>query len=333
MIDDLPRYNTLIVGAGNIGAFYHTPSSTDVVTHAQAYCKHPDKFQLVGFVDTDVMKAKKAAAKWDTNAFDSLQNAFDKYPIDIVSVAVPDEYHHIVMSELLKYDVKLIFLEKPIADSKQNARMIMHQYLPVETPVLVNYSRRFTKEFQVLKNRIQSGEFGDFLNGTGYYGKGLIHNGSHLIDLLFYLFNNVTVDNQYIGSIYDYYENDPSISATLKINNKPFLLQAINCQLYEIFEIDLFYEKKRITITDLGFVLKEYDVLPSPYFKGYVNLVESITRKTTLGQALDNAVINIYEHLTMHKGIICSLEDAYRSFELCHKIMEGYKDEKNTAIF
>ena len=52
-------FNALVIGSGNVGAFYDEPSSTHCLTHAHAFTKH-DGFHLVGFVDDDLEKARRA---------------------------------------------------------------------------------------------------------------------------------------------------------------------------------------------------------------------------------------------------------------------------------
>jgi hypothetical protein len=49
---------------------------------------------------------------------------------------------------------------------------------------LVNYSRRYAKGLQSLRQQILNNDFGKFQGGTGYYGNGLLNNGSHMINLV-----------------------------------------------------------------------------------------------------------------------------------------------------
>lgn len=60
-------YNVLIIGAGNIGAFFDMPYSKNVLTHAHAFSK-VEGFNLLGFVDVDNKKAIEAANIWNAKA-------------------------------------------------------------------------------------------------------------------------------------------------------------------------------------------------------------------------------------------------------------------------
>lgn len=90
-------------------------------------------------------------------------------------------FHAKVLEEVAKFKPKMVIAEKPLTATYEEAKMVFDLYKN-RIPLTVNYSRRFLKEFQDLKSEIQS--FGKFLKGTGYYGKGILHNGSHMIDIL-----------------------------------------------------------------------------------------------------------------------------------------------------
>jgi predicted dehydrogenase len=312
------KFNSLIIGAGNISACFDNPQSRSVLTHAHAFYRH-ENFNLIGFVDTNIEKANIAAGLWNCQSFENIEEAFKKSQIDVISIAVPDEYHYDVLKTISKYKVKVVFLEKPIAKTIKQADEIIEIYKNI--PVLINYSRRFVKEFYEIKEKIKNGDFGKYISGTGYYGKGVLHNGSHMVDLLRFLIGEIE-DFDIINSIKDYYNEDPSISAILKFaDGKIFSLNAVDCRMFTIFEADFIFEKARFKMKDLGFILEEYDIKDNEIFKGYKNLKLSKTTTTSLNTAMYNAVNNIYEFLTEKKTLVCNIKDAYKSMELPLKMI------------
>jgi predicted dehydrogenase len=312
-------YNALIIGAGNIGAFFDTPDSENILTHAHAYWKHKG-FNLLGFVDIDQTKSRKAASIWGGNGYSSIEDAFKLEMIDVVSVAVPDEYHFEVLKKLSRFPVKLVFTEKPLARTLNEAREIFDLYSGKNIPVAVNYSRRFVPEIQKIKNNIEKGQYGPYMAGTGYYGKGLVHNGSHLIDLLRF-FKREATGSVPISSIVDFYPDDKSISAVLSFKDKThFTLLNADCRSYTLFEIDLLFEKGRIRILDSGFRIEEYKIRQNTLFKGYRNLFKTKETDTSLGNSVYFAIDNIHNHLTKGAHLACSLEDGYKTLKTCLKI-------------
>lgn len=312
-------FNVLIIGAGNIGAFYDTPDSKSILTHAHAIKEHPG-FKLVGFVDNDSERATVAATIWETLSFQSINEAFSKTDVDVVCVAVPDEFHYTVLKELVFRPVKIVLAEKPITKTLVEADEIIALYKQLNVSLLVNYSRRFVPEFQDLKKLIDEQSFGKYVFGVGYYGKGLLHNGSHMINLLEYLIGDVK-DVEVKEKVFDFYNDDPSVSARLTLENaRPFNLQCIDQSMYTIFEMDLFFENIRVSIIDSGYKILFSKVSESIIFKGYKTLSEVKELETSLGRALTYTYENIFSNLTKGEALISSHSAARKSMATCLKI-------------
>lgn len=313
------QYNVLIIGAGNIGAFFDTPDSKNILTHAHAFSKVKG-FNLLGFLDASEERGKEASKIWGINYFSTLEEAFNKNKIDVVSICVPDKYHYDVLKKISKFQIKLVFAEKPLAKNISEANEIINIFKEKNIRCLVNYSRRFVTEFSTLKDNILNGKYGAFIGGNGYYGKGTLHNGSHLIDILRYLIGEIN-DFQVINHNFDFYDDDPSVSAILNFENGgEFVIQNIPCNNYTIFELELLFEHKRIRIVDSGFKIEEYGVLDSKIFSGYKNLFKGKEYETELNKAMLNAVINIYNNLVYDEDLKCTLEDGYKDMEVCEKL-------------
>lgn len=313
----MAKYNSLIIGAGQMGALYDNPQSSNILTHAHAYKENSD-FELSGFVDVDFQKASEAAKLWNTKAYKNIKEAFVDKNIDVISLAVPDEFHYETIKALDVYNLKLIIAEKPLAKTVSEANEILNA---VKTPILVNYSRRFVPEFIELKTQIKRGDFGDFISGYGYYGKGLLHNGSHLIDLIRFLIGEIE-DFIPLGHNYDFYSDDPSVDTILKLKNgADFYAKNIDCSLFTIFEADFIFEKARIKIINLGNKFEIFEVKESDTFKGYRNLVKTEEINTQLLKSMYYVVDNAYNYLSGKEEILCTVNDGYKALEICIEIM------------
>jgi predicted dehydrogenase len=310
------KYSVLIIGAGKIGALFDTPGSAVVLTHAHAFSKH-DGFSLLGFWDTDKMAAERATQVWGGEAFTSLEDAFNSYAIDVAVVAAPDEFHYPLLKELTRFTPRLVFTEKPLTKTVSEAQETISIYRDRQITLGVNYTRRFVSEFICLKGQIESGVFGRFLTGIGYYGKGTLHNGSHMIDLLRFLFGDIT-ETLTISRINDFYDDDPSCSALLTLaQGETFTMHAVDCRSFTIFELDLLFEQRRVRIVDAGFRIELYDVRESNIFAGYRNLNHSETLETGLGRAFATAAECIYAHLLTGASLPCTGEDGLRAQQIC----------------
>lgn len=316
-----PEFNVLIIGAGKIGAFFDKPDSQEILTHAHSY-RAVNGFNLIGFVDNDIEKAKQASNIWGGQAFNSIEDAFIDNKIDVVSLCSSTNSHYSILKELANLNIKLIFAEKPITNDINEAQEIVKLYKNKNISILVNYIRRFVPEIINIQEKISQGYYGSYITGTYYYGKGIINSGSHIMDLIRYFIGDikkVTV----INSINDYSDYDKSISAVIFFENEaPFYLEAIDHNLYDIGEIDFMFEKGRVKLINGGFVIEEYKVMEDKIYSGYKELVKYKETKSSLDKSFYYSAINIYQHLKNGDKLICSLEDGLKALEMSCKLLD-----------
>lgn len=313
----MKRYKVLIIGAGRIGAFFDTVDSKAVLTHAHAFFQ-AEQFELVGFFDSVKENAKKAAERWNTNCFENLEKALEV--VEVVCCTVPDAYHYEILKKIAGYkNVKFVFGEKPITENVEQAEEICSLYQNRKIPLQINYTRRYLEEFWQLKEEIQG--YGRLLKGCGYYGKGILHNGSHMLDLIRNLLGEIE-STESLDKIYDYYEKDPSVDAKLQIGDANIYLHSVDCGAVTIFELDLLFEKARIRILDGGAKIEVYSVLSSEVYEGYFNYKLIDIREVNYDKSFINAVNNIYEYLEYGKALLCPMEEAKEVLELCCKLQK-----------
>jgi predicted dehydrogenase len=315
-------YRVAIIGAGRVGAQLDNLESRHILTHAHAF-KVCEGFEIAGFVDRDLNKAETASARWGGRAFDNMEQLFATEPVEVVSICVPDESHCETMVALAQKPVKFIFLEKPAVRTAQEAALIRALYQKLPINVLVNYTRRFVPQIRKHAEAIKKGLYGSFLMGTGYYGKGLLHNGSHMVDLLRFLLGEVA-DVTKLGETADYYDDDPSVSALLKMcGGGAFHLRHVDCRKIEVFELDLIFERKRIRVHELGTVIEEYSVGDNGSYQGYRTLNKQSEYATDQRRAMFYAVTNIRNNLERSEPPVCTLEESLETIETCLRIREG----------
>lgn len=315
------NHRVAIIGAGRIGAQLDDLQSRHILTHAHGFRECPG-FEIVGFVDRDRGRAEAASKRWGGRAFDSLEQLFATGPVEAVSVCVPDELHCESLLALAKRPVKVIFLEKPAVRTRQEAEVVRALYQKLPIKVLVNYTRRFVPEINKVRETIMRGDCGAFLAGTGYYGKGLLHNGSHLVDLLRFLVGEVEGVTR-LGETMDYYEHDPSVSALLAMSSGGvFHLRHLDCGKFEVFELDLIFERRRFRIRELGTVVEEYSVGDNGSYRGHRTLNKQSEYATDQRKAMYNAVANIRGFLERDEPLACTLEDGLATIETCFGIFQ-----------
>lgn len=324
-------YKAVVIGCGRIGSSFDSNDSGAVLTHAKALSRHA-RVNLVAVMDIDNQVAKDAGAKWKCEYYTDLQQMILDHNPDIISICVPDEFHYEYFLQCLDFKPKAVIAEKPLTLDIKESEEIVEKYKNADIPLFVNYSRRFDGFMQSLKCRIETGDLGRILNTTIKYTKGILHNGSHAVDIANFLFGEF-LSGQPLNSVIDYSEKDPSLSAVLRHERCPELfLIACNERLYSIFEIDIMAEMGRIVFEQSGRVCREYDVRNSTVFKGYRNLYLVKECTTDLNKALLNLVDNVVQHLDNGEKIICSGNDALLAQKICSDLIESWNRQKRLTV-
>jgi len=315
-------FSVLIIGAGRIGAFHDTPQSPAVRSHAHAFSLHPG-FTLEGFADADDRQSAKAAALWGGAAFDSVPAAFAGRTIDVAVVAAADEAHYTILKMLAGLPVRCVLAEKPLTKTVGEAREIVALYCERGISLCVNFSRRFVPEVIDLRKRIASDAFGRFLSGTGTYGKGALHNGSHLVDLLRYLLGEIA-DARCVSAVHDWRENDPTCSAVLDLaNGAHFFMQGIDSRFATIFEADLFFERQRVRIVDFGMRIETYGLQPRADNPGQLHYEPPVHTATGHADVLSFSADHLHAHLAHGAPLCSSGADGLAAQLVCGKILDG----------
>ncbi len=185
-----------MVGLGQIGCGYDAElpflldqprSSAQTLTHARALASHPG-FALMAGIDPSLEARQRFTRLYGVPSYADLVSwraAFKDVSPDLVVIAVAPQLQPSLVEELLEItEPRLLLLEKPIANDLERARAIqvaceMHPQMHVA----VNYIRRWLPSVQAWRRRLQVGELGQLLHGQLTYGKGLLSNGSHFVNL------------------------------------------------------------------------------------------------------------------------------------------------------
>lgn len=274
----------LVIGAGFMGSIKDDPKDDRIFTHGKAYKLHPG-FNLVGFVDPDIERAMLACNRFGGIAYEAIDDAFDYNEIDVVSVATPDATHCTVLTDLAKRPVKYVFCEKPLVNTLEELETVEKAFAGTGIKVVVNYTRRFLPQVWNIKHLLDAGICGKYLYSVGHFGNGLIHDGSHMVDLLLYLAD--TVEN--------------------------FHFHEIDSKFYRIFELDIFFEKGRIRFTDFGWQIKLSSVKLSPFYHWQQHITEDTVIPCDIDRAMYTAVNNLDAGLS-------TIESAGRTLRECFRL-------------
>ena len=317
------RYNTLIVGAGRIGCGYDTPHSSRILTHAHAYRAH-GRTRLTAIVDVDLKRARAAARTWSCKAYADLQDALNEERPEIVSVCTPDDTHGRVLQQIAAaaHRPRLVICEKPLTLKPTETATLLTLYRKKRIALLVNHTRRFDPTVVQVAADLKRGRYGKVLFGWATYSNGILHSGSHIMDLVRLFFGEPRMSRSLFARRDRPRTTDRTIGAFLALERCPqFHLMAGDGSRYDYFQFDIVCERGRISFFDLGFRYAVQLVAPDPVYPGYRALGKPVIRDTQFDVAMKELVDNAVQFLDGKSALRCDGQDAYQTQRLCWKLL------------
>ncbi|MBN1183787.1 MAG: Gfo/Idh/MocA family oxidoreductase [Bacteroidales bacterium] len=136
-----------VVGVGSMGR-----------NHARVLMDISD-IHIVGIADKNINNAHIVADKYGIPVYDDHIKLFEAAAPDAVVIAVPTTFHKIVAIDAIKRGIHVL-IEKPIADSIEEAEEIISIAEQYNIIVAVGHIERFNPAVIELKRRIDAGELG-----------------------------------------------------------------------------------------------------------------------------------------------------------------------------
>lgn len=309
-----PVYTCGIIGAGGIAVGYDSPHDRLFLTHAHALTRNK-RILCVGVFDVDSKAAKRAEIKWKIPAIETFGCLLEKKP-DIIFVCVPDEKHYDVLLKVLEYRPKLVVCEKPLTTSVVLSNKIIKAYRDACVTLAVNYQRRYDSTIIRLKRQIQENKTGQLLTASLIYSKGILHNGSHGIDIFRYLLGEVR-RLVVLRKTIDFVRSDPTVDGVLVFENGTVHLMGGNENSFSVFEVDMLFERVRMRLTEGGMNYQCFRPKQDQFYRGFKSLSGAENGKTSLGMALWEMVNGLIAHLDNGLPLRISAEEALKTQQVC----------------
>lgn len=160
-------------------------------------CKNIPDIEVVGVCDINLMVAKKMGTTYNTSYFTNHHDLLSK-GLDIAHIAVPTTCHNKIAHDCLDTGVNIL-IEKPIADTIENAKSIVEKAKEKKLKLMVGHTERFNPAISRLKEIISYGRLGEIASvstkrvgpyPSRNYDVGIILDlGTHDIDVISYLYN------------------------------------------------------------------------------------------------------------------------------------------------
>jgi len=238
------KYTVSLIGLGNIGYEYDKDNKTNkyIFTHFKAFNSNKN-FKINFCLDNSKKIVDSFKNKNNISCYQHIdQIEKNKLNTDIVVIAIPtDQILQLFQNLLKKITFKVVLFEKPFASNTENALKIISICKKRNIKFFVNYNLISDISFINIKNRFKNEKFGQLLNGTVLYTKGIYTNASHFINMLINLFGNYQsikktnkifkLKNDYVGNF------------EISFNDAKIYFIHFDDRYYSHYEMRLFFEK------------------------------------------------------------------------------------------
>jgi len=328
------KYSVTIIGLGNIGLLYDlekTKSSKEFLTHTRSAFYH-ENFEVKFLIDSDTDKLSLAKKKYGNDINYLTKISKDYYTTDIIVLSSIPKVNSFYLNKFKNNEeVKLFLIEKPFLNESEE----ISSYNEIINKTYVNYYRKSLPFFKDLKKNIGKYKYGNLVGVNIFYSKGLSNNGSHLIDLMNFLFGS-SYNSKSINIINyknDYSLKDESVSFSIEYtyNKKSVttIFHALDESKFSLIEMDLIFEKNRFRIFDFGGKIEVYQVQSDKVFSGYKNLIPFEIQDSDIDSYGIHTYDTIYNILEGKELNYSTLEDESNIYILKNNINNKLKEYKN----
>lgn len=189
-----PRLRTAVVGFGKISSGYAGDAAMAryyrYCTHAQVLAANP-RFEWIAVVDPSEAARRDARERWSVPTVAERVEELGSVAreIEVVVLATPPDARLGILDELP--NLRAVIVEKPLGTTLQAGAAFVVRCRERGIPLQVNLWRRGDEVFRRLANGELRRMLGTPQAVTGYYGNGLLNNGTHLVDFLRMLFGEI----------------------------------------------------------------------------------------------------------------------------------------------
>lgn len=328
----LKKIPVCMIGAGRIGfKLEFDKKRVKPASHFGMWIMNK-RFSLKAIADKKnvELKYKKKISK-NISFFKNFEKMINEKKPKIVSISTWKDTHYKITQKCIDLGIKVIILEKPLANNLAQAKKLIKNIKKNKVKVLVNHRRRYDDDIIRLKKKIKAGLIGEILQISSFYVYGILTTGTHLIDTLRMLFVETCGEVHQVSGFKNNKKNfkpidDQNLDGFIKFKNGlTATLQNLDMKSYDNFDIHIFGKKGKILISGIGREILFYKVVTSPEHSGFTELSSKFIRlnksKPRLQfQKLSN---NAYDCLIKKKKPLCSAYESYKDMVIIDKLIKS----------
>jgi predicted dehydrogenase len=323
-----------VIGCGRIGSLWdegHAGASPR--THAGAY-QRCQRARLVALCDEQADRLHAAGQRRGiARLYLDYHRLFEQEALDLVSICTPPAQRLEVIEAALRAGVRGLFCEKPLAVDLPTALAIRETVKQYEATMGVAYLRCWNAAIEQATAWVRRGGLGQIQSLVGRYDKGLLNNGSHLLELVLRMFGLPRRVACWPSVAAAGPCGDPTPDARLEFAGEEgdfaFYMLGSDYRRFSLFELDVVGTQGRIRIHDKGWQIDTETVVEDARAPGY-RMLQPVSHLTTgLDGMLSRAVeqlLDVYQQQA--DAPACTVDDAVQVMRVVDALLVAYQSGK-----
>lgn len=328
--------NVAVIGFGSMGR-----------NHARVYNELSD-VNLVAISDPAEAARREAASKFGCRIYADHKKMLKEEAIEAVSIAVPTKLHKQVALHCIDAGVHVL-VEKPIADTEENAGAMIHAAEVKDVVLTVGHIERFNPSVAKLKGLIDSGRLGEITSimarRVGVFPPR-IKDANVFLDLAVH---DIDIFNYFLGhgpeevfakggEAFKSGREDHAIIALTYGENTTCMVQVNWITPVKIRELAVTGTKG---YAELNYITQELRVFESNYEHAYDSFGDFVVKfgkpkeieiDVEPAEPLKEELKSFIECITNKKRPPITGEDALLALKVAHKAIESFKKDRVVEI-
>ena len=218
------------------------------------------------------------------------------------------------MTDLNKYKINKIIIEKPVALSIKEFNKILNIINNKKYIIYTNYIRQFIKEFQKIKKIIKTKKLGKPLVGNFYYSKGIYYNGVHFIDFIVSIFGMPLKIEVISKKKSKTVKGDYIIDFILNYKNFKFFFIGFETQNVSSSSFEIISEKGKIEVSSSR-KYRLYKIKKNTLIKNINQFSIISEKKISYEDSFKNILKLVFYSKTRNKGFVTNDKKVYKILE------------------
>lgn len=330
------KHKTALIGCGRIGFLLENdPLRKKPCTHFGGAMSAGIRIDCACDIDAGRLKKFAETARLTRDRlYSDYRQLLDDVNPELVIIATWTESHADIGIKAANSGARVIVCEKPVSYSLHKARELLDECKKNDTALIINHERRYDPRYRAVRKLIQNGKIGEVKTVhasilTGPYqgssspeegGGPLLHDGTHLVDIIRYFFGEITalrgeISRQERKRGYE----DRAVAWLKTAGGIDVFLEAGGCRNYFMFELSISGTEGKIVIGN------GYEMLfinrKSRFYTGFRDLAEIPFPRVKGMNYFKREYLEAKDILRGKPGNISSSGlDGYRALEAIHGI-------------